>query len=103
MSVADHDPLFKRALAAYGDSAQEALAVGEIGELLNLFGRRVQGRDTPEDWIVEIADVTIMLRQLALMHGVEKVEEAIKAKCERLERRVQQAEAENAALRSLMP
>ena len=44
------------ALKTWGDYEQYQMLIGELGELLTLFGRRVQGRDTPEEWITEIAD-----------------------------------------------
>ena len=81
----------RQARARWGDEEQMQMAVGEIGELLTLFGRRVQGRDTDADWITEIADCMVMLEQLALMYGYSKVENMVGTKMERLRKRVQAA------------
>jgi hypothetical protein len=67
---------------AYGVPSQEAMAVGEIGELLTLFGRRAQKRDSEQAWVDEIADGLIMLRQLAEIHGAAEVEARIAQKVE---------------------
>ena len=64
------------------------MLIGEFGELLTLFGRRAQGRDTPEDWISEIADCMIMLEQMAIMHGYVKVQEKLDYKIQRLQNRL---------------
>ena len=42
-----------------------SIAVGEIGELLTLVGRSMQGRDRLEEWVDELADVTLQTYILA--------------------------------------
>lgn len=88
MTHYDLNTLCDEALSVWGREAQEAVAIGEIGELLTLFGKRAQRRDKPEQWIDEIADVTIILRQLAFLHGVDAVEARIQQKLKRLEARL---------------
>jgi hypothetical protein len=68
------DDILQAAIAHYGEASRYSLLVGEIGELLTLYGRQVQGRDTPDEWIDELADVALMLRQVMLIVGVEAVE-----------------------------
>lgn len=41
-----------------------SMMVGEIGELLTLVGRSVQGRDQLEDWVDELADVYLQVHIL---------------------------------------
>ena len=42
-----------------------SMMVGEIGELLTLVGRSMQGRDQLEDWVDELADVYLQVHILA--------------------------------------
>lgn len=83
-----HHKILQKALDVWGEHTQYSMAVGELGELLTLYGRRVQGRDVEEDWISEIADVIIILEQLARMHGYDKVCQKIEYKMERLSNRL---------------
>jgi len=76
------------ALAHYGQEAVEQIVIGEIGELLTLFGRRQQGRDTPDDWLDETADLILMGYQLAAIHGFEKVEKVIDQKLDTIRDRI---------------
>jgi hypothetical protein len=82
------DAICIAAIVVWGRETQEAMAIGEIGELLALFGRRAQRRDTKEQWIDEIADGIIMLHQLAITHGLEDVEKRIAEKLVKLQARV---------------
>ena len=86
-----NDDILEQAIVHYGKTAQLAVAIGEIGELLTVIGRDAQGRATEEDWIDEIADVTIMLRQLAIMIGVEETEARVEAKIARLAKILEEA------------
>jgi NTP pyrophosphatase (non-canonical NTP hydrolase) len=72
------------ALETWGKHEQEQMAVGECGEFLTLFGRKVQGRATDEDFIEEIADVMVMMEQMALIYGYDQVQYAVDHKMRRL-------------------
>jgi hypothetical protein len=77
----------KRALKKYGPEAQRELAVGEIGELLEIYGKEVQNRASSEDWTEEIADVYIILPALVMIHSSkEDVEEKVEEKLSKLEK-----------------
>ena len=81
--------LYDRALAKWGKVDQQDMTVGEIGELLTLFGREAQGRATAHDWKEEIADVIIVLGQLALIKGVaHELDEMIDTKLEKLRKKI---------------
>lgn len=62
--------LFDRATSVWGEVAQIGVCIGEIGELLTLVGRNVQGRATVDDWRSEIADVIICVWQLSRIYGI---------------------------------
>lgn len=72
----------------WGQQAQEDVAIGELGELLTMFGRRAQGRDTPEQWIDELVDCRIMIEQLAHLHGYDAFEKRLAEKIVKLRARV---------------
>lgn len=80
----DFDKVCAEATRVWGVEAQEAVAIGEIGELLTMFGRRARKRDTPEQWVDEIADVLMMASQLAVIHGKGAVEARLQIKIEKL-------------------
>jgi NTP pyrophosphatase (non-canonical NTP hydrolase) len=76
----------KRALEKWGEKAQTHMAVGEMGELLELFGKEAQGRADSEDWTDEIADVYVILPALVMTYSSkEKVENRVSEKLEKLE------------------
>lgn len=85
--------VLRDAVNTYGATDQYNMLVGEFGELLTLFGRRAQNRDTREDWISEIADCMIMLEQLAYMFGRDDVKTRIDQKIDRLKLRLEDYKA----------
>lgn len=98
MLTSRHDEILRDALRVYGQADQEQIAIGEIGELLTLFGRRAQGRVQMADWQDEIADCMLCLRQLALMRGIFDIEERMDIKAERLAERVREKEIKTNAI-----
>jgi NTP pyrophosphatase (non-canonical NTP hydrolase) len=81
----------EQAVHHYGAENQLKMVVGEIGELLTLFGRDAQGRVSKEEWVGEIADVLIMLKQLAIIKGIsfDMTKDMLKTKLERLSLRME--------------
>jgi hypothetical protein len=71
------------ALYSWGKEDQLAMAVGECGEFITLVGRRAQKRDTPEDWISEIADNIILMEQMAHLFGYDEVKQMVEYKINR--------------------
>ena len=55
-----------------------------MGELITAISREQDGRATTEQVITEIADVQIMMRQLALIYGIDAVANEIDRKQRRL-------------------
>lgn len=67
--------IYNRALEKYGFSAQRLMLVEECGELLNAILKFSWGRATKEDVITELADVHIMVEQMAFFFGWEDFED----------------------------
>lgn len=72
----------------YGAEHQKKKAIEEMGELITAISREQDSRATTEQVITEIADVQIMMRQLALIYGIDAVAEEIDRKQRRLLRRI---------------
>lgn len=72
----------------YGAEHQKKKAIEEMGELITAISREQDGRATTEQVITEIADVQIMMRQLALIYGIGAVAKEIDRKQRRLLRRM---------------
>lgn len=87
------DEVCARACTVWSAQSQEDVAIGEIGELLTLFGRRAAKRDTHEEWVDEIADVIIMMHQLAFLRGRGDVSARIAEKIGRITARLDRVEA----------
>lgn len=80
----DQHITLQNALDTWGEHDQKAMAIGEVGEYLTLVGKQVQGRATDSDWVSEIADVIIMMEQMAKIYGYERVQQEINYKTYRL-------------------
>lgn len=83
-----------RCIKVWGRSEIERVAIGEIGELLTLFGREVQNRAKHADWLDEISDVMLMAHQLACLHDPDAVAARMVEKMAKLEAKLVKAEAE---------
>lgn len=59
------------ALSKYGVIAQQWMIIEECGELLTAIARLKRNRSQKEDVITELADVHIMVEQLALFYGLD--------------------------------
>jgi hypothetical protein len=85
-----YDDVFVKALHTWGVEAQENMAIEECSELIKAIckTRRGYGSEEFKNLIDEIADVTIMMRQMAINVGAEQVEERIDFKVNRLRERL---------------
>jgi NTP pyrophosphatase (non-canonical NTP hydrolase) len=86
MTIQQYDDVFFKALNTWGGESQENMAIEECSEFIKAICkyRRNAGQKEFNDIIDEIADVTIMMRQMAIAIGEEAVENKIKEKVERL-------------------
>lgn len=81
--------IYRKALEAKGYHHQKMVLVEECGELLNAIAKSERGRAKVADIITELADVSIMVEQMALFFGWKEFEEEKKRKLERLNQRLQ--------------
>ena len=82
------EEIYKQAIAQYGVEPQRKMAIEEMAELTNALMKFDRGRNTVDDIIEEIADVTIMMSQLAIIYGQKAVQLQIDYKTQRLARRL---------------
>jgi NTP pyrophosphatase (non-canonical NTP hydrolase) len=87
--------IYAEALAKWGFEAQTLMAVEEAAELQQALLHYMRGKALAVDVVDEIADMTIMCRQMANIFGSEDVDKRIQFKLERLEKRL---EADNEGL-----
>ena len=88
MKTEEAKSILRAAIVKYGISHQFDMAHEEMGELIVALHHLKRGKATADDVITEIADVTIMIYQLAEMFGVEKVQAEIDRKLKRLSERM---------------
>lgn len=84
--------LFERAFNLWGADAQVKMLNEEIGELLAAMGKFDRRRVGVHDVITELADVSIMVEQMADLFGYEEFEKDYKLT--RLEERLNKYERE---------
>lgn len=84
--IEKHDDIFYKALSTWGGEAQENMAIEECSEFIKAICkyRRNQGSAEFNNIIDEVADVTIMMRQMAIALGEDAVNRKIEEKVERL-------------------
>lgn len=76
--------LYTNILESWGVEAQVKMVMEEAGELLSALGKASRGRVTREEVITELADVSIMVEQMAVYFGLGKFEEEKERKLQRL-------------------
>lgn len=84
MITSQHLEIMDRAIKIWGTHAQKMMAVGECGEFLAEFGREVQHRSSQDKMIDEIADVIIMMTQMARIYGYEEVVKRVQEKMDKV-------------------
>lgn len=88
--------IYRAALDTYGTDAQTKMLFEEIGELMSAVCKHSRGRDKVAHIAEEIADVHIMLDQMAVMFNCEGEMERMKRyKLRRLEQRIEEAKLES--------
>lgn len=80
--------VYKNALNQYGITAQERMVMEECAELIDAICKHYRGRNTTKDLITELADVHIMVEQMAVFYGIIEFTEEKKRKINRLKERL---------------
>ena len=80
--------LYNRVLNTFGVVNQTFMLVEECAELLNAVAKMKRGRAKKEDIITELADVSIMVEQLAFFYGWDDYKNEKQRKLTRLEDRI---------------
>lgn len=88
--------IYRAALETFGAEAQAKMLFEEIGELMSAICKHARGRDKVAHIAEEIADVHIMLDQMAVLFNCEdEVERQKRYKLRRLEQRIEEAKADH--------
>jgi hypothetical protein len=82
------------AIALWGEKSQIDIAIEELAELIAELMRHRRSRSIPGGVHGELADASIVLEQLLLIFGKEKVDEFRRAKLERLQKRIDAAKGD---------
>lgn len=85
---AEEIDILVKAIEAFGTAAQIDMAIEECSELINALCKWRRRRVDDSAVVTEIADVKIMMIQMAMMFGWEEVEAEEQRKLERLGRRI---------------
>lgn len=87
----DGDEICRAALETFGERAQMVMAIEEMSELTKELCKHRRGRDNVEAIAEEIADVEIMLRQMAILFDCSfTVDKFRRYKLERLAERIKE-------------
>lgn len=79
---------YNRTINSYGIDAQKWMLVEECGELLNAIAKLKRGRSKKEAIITELADVHIMVEQMAFFFGWDEFKAEKERKLQRLQERL---------------
>lgn len=81
--------LYTDVLSAWGIGNQVFMVMEETGEMLNALAKANRGRVTREEVITELADVSIMMEQMAFYFGYEDFKAEKERKLNRLRERLE--------------
>ena len=84
MEKQDRIGLYKEAINKWGEEAQINMLNEECGELITAVAQFRRGRTSHHDVMTELADVFIMVEQIATMMNYEDFEKELERKLTRL-------------------
>lgn len=91
----DRIAIFKEAVEKWGIVNQVIMVMEECGEMMDKLGKLNRGRTTPIELAEELADVTILMEQMAVAFDVFKEFKALKSfKLARLKDRLAKSKSE---------
>ena len=82
--------LYKEAIEKWGTEAQTDMVNEECGELITAMAQFKRGRTSHHDVMTELADVSIMVEQLAMMMNYDDFEKEKDRKLERLKNKLKE-------------
>ena len=88
MNETERIELYKRALNDWGIRPQTMMVMEETGEMLESIGKYDRGRATESDVITELADVWIVMEQMATFYGWDEFQKEKERKLQRLKERL---------------
>lgn len=88
MKTEERLKLYGRAISTWGQIPQVFMLYEETGELAEAMAKYMRGRYNEDEVITELADVYIMVEQIALMLNYNKFEQEKERKLVRLEERL---------------
>lgn len=80
-----------KALATFGAEHQRMMCIEECAELIDALAKYDRGRAEAKDVITELADVSIMVEQMAVLYGKEEFKAEKKRKLKRLQKKIDEA------------
>ena len=85
----NEEEILSKALKTYGIESQRMMVIEECSELMNVLAKHTRGRiNNVEDILTELADVSIMVDQMALHFGYDGFLKERHSKIERLKERL---------------
>ncbi len=89
MTTEQRIELYKTAIDRWGHQAQKFMVMEETGEMLNALAKTERNRATAEDVITELADVSILMEQMAVIYGYDQFVKEKEYKLQRLKKRLE--------------
>lgn len=89
MKEEEKNQLYTDVLSAWGIGNQVFMVMEESGEMLNALAKANRGRITKEEVITELADVSIMMEQMAVYFGYDEFKAEKERKLKRLKERLE--------------
>ena len=87
--------LLERAILQWGKDAQRKQCIEECSELITAILHRERNKCDDEAVVTEIADVAIMCEQMKIIYGAQRVENEIRRKIDRIEKRLENEHTTN--------
>ena len=88
MTIDEQRAINNDALNTYGITKQQWMLIEECGELLNAIAKSKRDRAGKDEIITELADVSIIIEQMAFFYGEEDFKEERERKLLRLKKRL---------------
>lgn len=92
MTDTDKVLLYTKVLDTWGIDSQVRMVMEESGEMLAALGKAARGRVTQMEVITELADVSIMMEQMAVFFGLNEFRAEKERKLQRLQQRLKEWE-----------